>query len=358
MSGALAMKANEPTLMITVLELRIFLVVLVFILLSPVISSIFVSREHVYRGFDSRHMSRRHFHNEIFVNKEPIGVAILVSSQDWTSFHTPAIEYALSKRFGRPLIVRTFGMNGACEDQHYFLLQDLLSRRQVKFVLLGLPVKKTDDPHFFLHQVIQLNDTLLNALPGLSLKDKVQLFALSVIGAPRQIAQLRTSQLIYPADNTFVGNKGAYLAAWGRNEDHESFTKLELRPKSLPLSELIHKDFSGASRKLQFKPLTREYQEIFFQKTLALLRERGVDFALVTTPRFDERAEERAIIRLSQDICEKQQVRVLTVPPKTLFSGVDEKVLNECYYNDMHVNLNGSEFYTATILPAIIELIK
>src|SRR6185503_18812143 len=109
----------------------------------------------------------------------------------WVGIDAPLVQRELTRALGRPARVLTFGMNFPGIDLQYVLLRDFLERRKARMVVFSMPTARhiSDSPHVFAYRFMRYGEDV-QALEGLSVRNRAALYAGEVLGAPRQFLSL------------------------------------------------------------------------------------------------------------------------------------------------------------------------
>jgi hypothetical protein len=278
---------------------------------------------------------------QVFEEKGDIDILFIGSSFMWAGIDTPQVERALSRQLGRKATVITLGDNWWGEDQTYFLLRDLLARRKVTLAVFTLPTK-TDlqsAPHPCASYWLD------DAGAGLSLRHRLQLYAVEMLGTPRRLLGLLRPDRLEPSP---------YAAGLGAGRFREALPGHDFVRLHLPAPSLTAEELQDRARfHFDDVPLT-PFQEHFFRLYLELARQHGVHLAVVHIPQrptgapsplADERLDWTRLFGLP----------LVGVAPATLFAGMDRATIDAHYYNE-HLNLNGAERLTRVLLPALLAL--
>jgi hypothetical protein len=208
------------------------------------------------------------------------------------------------------------------------------------------------------------SDLELQSLPA---RYRLTFYAGSVLGSPRHLLSLFRPDRLDSSPYAPVRNGDIFVRA----DEHgavkierglvpDSFTRWtpsapQLDPRSMTYSDAARADFRFTG-----DPLNR-FQTHFLRLCFELLERRKIPAALVHVPLWHERASNVVEERMDWPAIFGRNVELVGVPPARLFAGMTEKEKRLLYYNtpDLpkeHLNRNGSEYFTRTIAPAIVEI--
>lgn len=332
-----------------------FAFLVLFFLLLPLVLAVFEvpSREEVYAG--SRHTIDLFHYRELFEKKTDVDIAVIGLSTLWVGLDSSYLEDQLGMKLGRKAAVFTMGANNVGEDLVYLLVKDLLEHRRVKMVILAPPPRRQQNPHPDIHRVLQYG-IHKDSWEGLPLLEKARFYALCVLGAPRQaLGAIRPDIMrgIKPelalANGTWIRSVG-----WQGIKDNH-FTEKKVAPILADPREFIH--YGGRDEgDISFTNEMSPYQEYFFRKTIDLLRSNGVKVALLYLPLYNDRTNKTIPIRASHDATLGSGLPIVGLAPAKFFRGMSDEEIQYLYYNINHFNTNGTEYFSKTFTPAIMEV--
>jgi hypothetical protein len=292
--------------------------------------------------------------NEIFDNSEPIDLLFVGSSVTFGGIDAPQVERALSEKIGRPARVMTFGHYFNSLDIVYMQVRDLLERKKVRMIFLSVPrLPYPEGPSPIAYRFMRYNEApeVFGALP---IQSRLSIYACSVLRSPRDVLSLIRPNL-GKNPSPFAKNLGADKADWGAMRAPLKFVRYAPPAPFVRIEDLIYSRetadrflFSGEDIPL--------HQKIYLEKLVELLRREKVPFAMINIPQNTERLSTKIIERRNWSEEFGAEIPIIGIPPAELFAGLSEKEIDLMYYDDMHFNTNGNEFYTKTILPAVLEV--
>lgn len=335
-------------------EVAAFGAVLLFFLALPVLlaKSALVSRKGVYQAVPLRAGPYSHFEQQIFEEKSDIDILFLGSSLIWSAVDTPYVQKELSRKLGRDVNVLTFGSNWRGEDLSYVLLRDLLEKRKVQMLVIHMPLdyQTEETPHkqAFRWMLYTENEA---ALQGLSLRSQLTIYGEEVLGAPRHLLSLIRPDL--------RGKETSVSATLGANKVEQGFYGAPFVRRAPPVPNFPATD-------LIYSPKTKDrfyftgqalnsYQLHFVRLIFDLARQHRVHLAILNIPISRDRHSSVAVERMFWPEVFGADVPIVGVPPATLFKEMSDAEIDQLFY-DEHLNVNGSEYFTRAIAPAILEL--
>jgi len=329
-----------------------FLVLVTGVLVSPVLIAHLhpQDRRHIYRTMREEDGGFSFMEHEIYEVKDNIDVVFIGPSTVWSGIDSPIVEKALTEKLGRPARVMTFGNTGASMDVPYMLMRDLLSHKRVGMVVTSVPRAPFNDgltPQGF--RFLSYSDP--PETDGLPLRYRAMLYAGYVLRGPRDLLDW-----LRPAPSTassLLHTNGAMLALAGwYGQPYTPFTAPypQLPPEASIYSTRTRDNFSFSGAPLPF------FQTYYLHKLCDLLRTRHVKLVLVSIPQYQERRNSLAIERLCWPDVLGWPTAMVGIPPATLFRNLSDQDVQKLYYDDLHLNRNGSEMLARTLTPALLEL--
>jgi hypothetical protein len=330
-----------------------FLVLLLTLLvLPPAMARLNLASEAaVYSEVTTRHGSFTYLQHQIFGEQSELDVAFVGSSLIWAGIDTPYFQGELSKKLGREARVVTLATNWRGEDLTYMVLSDLLAHRKVNMVVLTMPLpyQTQDAPH---HQAFRWwlygkNEDVLRRLP---FRSRFAVYGEQVLGAPRHLlTAIRPNRTAALPPNAKLGALQEQSGFQGA-----PFVRRTSQAPVLPARDLIYAPETREHFQFTGQALT-QYQVQFLDSTFALLSKYRTRIVILHVPTSLERHSTVVTERMFWPVMLGQDVPIVGVPPATLFGGMTDAEIDQLYY-DEHFNINGSELFTHTVTPAILEI--
>jgi len=333
-----------------------FFALIVFTLLLPLLltASGRITRRSSYEIMPENQGAFSFVKNEIFDNREPIDLLFVGSSATFGGIDAPQVEQALSEKIGRPARVMTFGHYFNSLDIVYMQIRDLLERKKVGMIFLSVPrVPYTAGPSPTAYRFIRYNDApeIFDDLP---VQSKLSLYACSLLRAPRDLLTLARPNGA-KTSSPFAKNLGADKADLGAGRDPLKFVRLT---KPVPVFNSENMIYSSETANQFFftgEPIPN-HQFLYFEKLVELLKRENVPFAIINIPQYTERHSAKVVERKNWSEVFGTEIPLVAIPPATLFAGLSDEEIDRMYYDDIHFNSNGNEYFTKTILPAVMEV--
>jgi hypothetical protein len=292
--------------------------------------------------------------NEIYDNTEPIDLLFVGSSVTFGAIDAPQVERALSDKIGRPARVMTFGHYFNSLDIVYQQVRDLVARKKVRMIFLSIPrLPYPEGPSPIAYRFMRYNDApeVFEALP---VQSRLSVYACSVLRSPRDVLTLIRPNFV-KNPSPFAKNLGADKADWGAGRDPLKFVRFAPAAPTFRSEDMIYSP-ETADRFIFSGEDIPEHQKIYLKMLVELLRREKIPFAMINIPQNTERLSPKIIERRNWSEDFGTEIPIIGVPPAALFSGLSEKDIELMFYDEMHFNTNGNEFYTKTILPAVLEI--
>jgi hypothetical protein len=97
------------------------------------------------------------------------------------------------------------------------------------------------------------------------------------------------------------------------------------------------------------------YHQYYLRKIVDLLRQERVPLTFLNIPQFSERKNVGVTERENWPATLQVDVPLVGIAPAELFTGLSDDQIRFMYY-DEHMNVNGSEFFTRAVAPAILKI--
>jgi hypothetical protein len=356
-----------------------FALVSLTLILSPLLAGkrFLPSREQSYAIEGWNTSPGPWIHDEIFEETNDIDIAFVGSSLMMCGIDTPYVQDALTKKLGRPAVVRSVAWAGNGYDAMYFITRDLLEHRKVH--LLVFPGESDEGRYIRNAQTaiwFRYGDDA-GELRGLPLREQFYLYAASVIGLPRNL--LATVSPVIPMDLYSGSNhlEAAYNtenparrlgSVSARRESSTSAAGLPFKPMVLPPARDNCVSIYSATNRSAFnftnQPLPA-WESIFGKKFARLAEDKGCHLALIHLPQVNEMHSPL----VSEPVYWPDELDVpltmLGIPPAKFFEGLTTNEVCRLYANSglargdnlaSHFNQHGQRYFTATITPALIAI--
>jgi hypothetical protein len=323
-----------------------------------------LDRASVYATIPTEAGPYVHFQRQIFEAPGDLDIAFVGSSFMWSAINTPVVRDSLSARLGRPATVTTLASVWPGLDRDYVVLRDLLTHRRVHMVVLQLPNRDlpTDDPYAVINRVT--DEPHLRAsrfyrvgeLPeiaaALPFDARASLYAAAVVGLPRHLLSLVRADRTRP--HQVEATLGARLDHRGYfGAPYEAFRP---RPPGIAVRDMIYTHDAAPDYRFVDEPLP-PYQMHFVRLMAALLRRHHLPAVILHVPQANERHAAAVEERVDWFDVMGPGTTLIGVPPARLYRGFSDAEIKRFYVSD-HFNENGAVFFTATVLPALLELYR
>jgi hypothetical protein len=308
-----------------------------------------VPKEEAYRGISENAGAFNYFHQQSFEENSDVDILFCGASLLGNALEPAVVQNALSQALGRRANVILLRQSWQGPDMNYFVARELMERRKVKMLVIATlaRVHRSSQPHVQLFRVIRYGDDP-GALDGLPLLNRMALYADYVLGAPRQALNLLRRNEIDPPPSVPVSH-GSPIGYHGR-----PFIRRKVSVPAIPPDTLI--DTAGNSGKFQFDgPPLNAYQLHFLEKTEELAEKQGSLLVILHLPSPSERGSEGVPERQLVPKLLKPGVVFAGVPLARMFQDVPDDQFFD-YFQDEHLNLNGSELFTGIVTPLLVQL--
>jgi hypothetical protein len=347
----------------------IFYIVLTFFLsLLPIVNSFFIFFELPDRIASIKHFVSKTILYETFVNQSEIDLLFIGSSNVGNDINRELLRIMLQNELQREVKLFTIDIACECSILRYKLLKEILDRRKVGLIIFGLPSVASENFDPIDRNVYQVSDhkQLLEVAP----------FNL-------HLAYLTSAQITFPfqmvkhylfsekyrntyRNNDFVPTYSQPLAkGWGepRPAKKEELAKNPFKKIVYDYSDFkIFEPFSPqplvqlheSLNKIEHEYLvSSKVSNALFFKMLSYARSRVRFLAVMHMPIFDERNKTSIVLRIDPKKLINEKVPFLAISNSELFRNLSENQIRQLYFNNLHFNTNGANFFTKAIGPAI-----
>jgi hypothetical protein len=330
-----------------------FLALLVCILILPQVItwSGTVSRRNSYEIMPENQGAYSFVMKEVFDNTEDIDILFLGSSILFNGVDTPQVQKELSLKLGRPARVVTFGHYFNSIDILHMQVRDLLERKRVRLVVMSIPrMPYNDGPSTTAHRFFRYSDDK-ETFDELPFKYQAVLYSSAILRTPQDLLTLVRPNGSTPSD--FAQDLGADKSALGMGRDPLTFERYAPASPQINYSDLIYSDDSREKFRFTGDPIPF-YQNVHFDKLIDQLRQHHTSVMMLNIPQYSERHSDKIVERDDWAKRFQMDIPLVGVPPATLFAGLNEEEIEKLHFDEEHLNLNGNEFFTRTVLPAIL----
>jgi hypothetical protein len=351
-----------------------FALLLLVLLLSPVLAGkkFLPPREQSYAVQSWGSGPYPWIRNQIFEETNAIDITFMGSSHIIHAVDTPYVQAELSKRLGRPAVVRTIAWGGAGYDALYFMAQDLMARRKVKMLVF---YDEDNAPNYRNPAAVywfRFDDNAA-ALAGLPSREQSLFYFAAIIGMPRNLLALIRPNLPAPlvsnppnywerhyASDSVVKLLGCTRSELGFNYDalvdnFTAFRPFEPRTGATPADVEIYS--AAGKNEFQFgKTPLPDWQIHFAQKLTELARKNGCKLVMLHIPVLSDASAKTIQERACWSEIFGGDFDLVGIPPAKLFAGLTDEQLHWLFTNSGHFNKNGMDYFTPLITPALFQI--
>jgi hypothetical protein len=310
------------------------------------------------------------FRYQFFQEQGDIDIAFVGSSHMANAIDARYVQAKLSEKLGRPAVVRLFGWGGSGYDALYFISRDLLAHRRVRLLVFydENPIGRNRcNQATFLFRWGE-DAGLISNLP---LADQGLFYFGSIIGMPRNLLTHFRSNL----SGRVVLNAGSWqildYAPHSTNQlddlpevegfaFHKTMSGEPFVPFTPPLSMVQQEALCySANTKTNFAISTSPLPawQIHFARLFAdLAHKKNVNIAMLYLPVWPELHETVIPERTFWPAIFGDDLTQIGIPPAKSFNGLTESEILKMYGEQYHLNLNGQQYFTHLITPALLKL--
>lgn len=310
-------------------------------------------------------------HHVIFEEQGDIDIAFMGSSHIFHGIDTPYVQAELSRKLGRPAVVRTIGWGGPGYDALYFIAQDLLAHRKVHWLVFY-------DENNFKRTRNVLGTSWFrfseNAgdLVGLPWEEQGRFYLTALAGMPRNLLGLirpnLSAELIsakpHDQERFLHGTNpatrlGSFAAKVGFNTadnyDYPPFIPFVPTNGVRPEDVSVYSPATKTNFLFSNEPLPA-WQLHFARKLTVLASEHDTQLIMLHLPTTHEMRCPVVQERVCWPDVLQADVTLVGIPPAKLFMNLSDDDVRKLYFNWAHLNKNGLEFFTQLITPTLLHV--
>ena len=349
-----------------------FALLLLLVLLSPVLAGkrCLPSREQSYETQGWGSGPYPWICHEIFEETNDIDIAFMGSSHILHAVNTPYVQAELTKRLGRPAVVRTLAWGGSGYDALYGMAHDLMARRKVRMLVFY----DEDDVNRSTSSVFWFRfGENADLLTGLPVRDQGLFYFAALVGMPRNLLELIRPNLPAPlvttppnyweqhyASASIVKLLGCTSSELGFNYDplSDNFTSFQPFLPQTPATPADVELYSATGQNdFEFGTGSLPAWQFHFAKRLAeLARTNYCKPVMLTIPVLADAPDKTIRERVRWEDLFGGDFNLVGIPPAKLFGGLSDEELHRLFTNIGHFNKNGQDYFTRLITPALLQL--
>jgi hypothetical protein len=334
---------------------------LLVLLLLPLLLRRLPSRREVYSGAPWRIGGFPAIYDEFYQQKGDVDIAFVGSSTIYYGIDTPYVEAALSKQLGRAAHVITVAWYWQGFDALYFITQDLLRARKVHTIVFTDVAEDTREQHHAAPYWFRLADNA-EAFRGMRQRDIPPYYFAAILSIPRTLlSYLRPNspQFVYSSDRVGPGTSvspASHLGSFAREAgyDYSKFVRYRPVTPTAPSDVCVYTPATADKFHFSSQPL-QPLQQHFAQKFGALAQRYGVQLILLTMPRVTGPDVDYIQERAFWPQLLHTDVTMMGIPPGKLFAGINLEDRKKLFINDLHLNINGQQYFTPLVTPSLFK---
>jgi len=353
----------------------VFALVLLVLLALPVVvgKNLLPPREQAYQTKDWGAGPYPWLHHVIFEEKGEIDIAFIGSSHMFRDLDTPFVQAALSKKLGRPAVVRTIAWGGAGYDALYFTAKDLLENRKVRWLVFYDEINPKNVRNVQGTAWFRFRENYED-IAGLSFEERCRFYLTALVGMPRNLLGLirpnLPAELYYskpqaqdvflhaPNPATRLGSfraRAGFNGALGMSNDYGPFVPFSPSNEVSPEAVCVYSPATKTNFLFASEPLPA-WQVYFARKLAALSRQHDTRLMMLHLPVIQEMRSSVIPERACWPELLDAQISLMGIPPAKLFASLSDDDVRKLYSDYSHFNQNGMEFFTRLVTPAILQV--
>jgi hypothetical protein len=348
---------------------------LLLVLLAPVLAGkkFLPPREQAYATLSWGYSAYPWIRHEIFEETNDIDVVFMGASRMFFGVDVPYVQAELSKKLGRPAVVRAVAWTGAGYDALYLLAQDLLAHRRVRLLVFDDENRTSAFRNPAIPAWFRWGEDAA-ALSGLSLAEQARFYFAAVLGMPRNLlGQVRSdlpAALVSARPNileqfhhtdSIAGHLGTASARLGFADaplqwgDAASFAPYVPQTSATPADAEVYSSTGKTDYAFARAPLP-DCQVHFARQFSAVARVHGCRLVLLHHPILEEGRSPLIQERSYWPDIFQTEVTMLGIPPAKLFGGLNDAAMKSLFIEPVHLNQNGQKYFTLLITPRLLQL--
>jgi hypothetical protein len=338
-----------------------FALLLLVLLLLPVLAGkkFLPARDQIYSSTSLRYASSHFLRQQIFEESEDIDIAFIGSSRMAYGIDTPYVQKKLSEKLGRKAVVITLGWSWSGFDALYLITQDLLQHRKVHLLVVSEELLQENDPHRAAAHWFRWGDNF-GSVVGLPFRLQAEYYFGAILGMPRNLLSLVRPNIpeLVPAEadvwlDRTEDRKGAATIEFG----YGTATNFSPYVPAIGISNTNNCIYSPATRnRFRFEHSAAPLQLHFARQFGQLVLTQQVRLAYLHIPVLSE--VRSPILREKEfwpDLIGTNAI-IFGIPPATMFSGLNNAEVFKLFFNPLHLNRNGQQYFTRLFTPTLLEI--
>jgi len=325
-----------------------------FLLLTPLLEVLLVSVEDRYSlGSNVSEVTSKlsYIGMKTFSGKGQIDILFAGPSSVWLGVNARMVEGYLRHVTGkRDISVENFAHHGMGYESDYYILRELVSRREVKTIILGVENKQQSKTH-------RMVRFLWNPLKDWEAPDiSSSFYAEKILDSLPTIVKSFLPGKIEVKPEIRKTN-GANLVILGfQDEDEDDSDRREFVFKNIPRSSV---DLQQFYLKAEDSVVTGKYsrvQEYFLRKIIALAGEKNIQLYFMNVPSLHPTHPLTKVPVYQFEKGPAVTVPVLGLPASRVFGTTSRDEVLDYFFNTEHLNMSGATNFTQLLFPAMKEI--
>ena len=333
--------------------------VLMCVALAPVVIGSLPQedRRAAYASVPTRAGPFAYHYAQMVEETTPVDLLIVGQSTLWNALDTPMIQDALTVAWERPAVARTLGFSWEGPDLIHVLTKDMVSRREVRAVLIQAPKRwqTRNAPHPYTNRLVRPNEEHDYGFDALPLELRATWCSARALATPIHLLnRVRT-----PADRwveedplrDFTLDLPRELGSSAREIGFLGAPFIEGRPPppTAPVERWIHTECSDEGT-------LSDYARHFYGLLGRTCADRGIPIIVLDIPDYGESDRVAPSFVADWPQLLGGEVHLVGLPGAELFAGIGPEERERIFF-DYHFNRNGSEWFTEALIPALLEIL-
>lgn len=287
-------------------------------------------------------------------------IAVLGTSGTSAAFPYGALDKAVGARLKRPTKVDLLSLKWQGYDLQYALLNEYLANKKPRLLLIQLPGKETstNTPHRQAFRWLGWNDENRAIFSIAGPRERVGLFASTVLGTPRRVLSRIRPNLISSDELTDAGADAALSRFRRVGFEGGKYVMAVTRTASPRTGSWL---WRARDPIFKYEPAPggpRKYMLSFIAEIGRLAVSHGVPVALVHYPELSEVGRFDIPLAVNAAAVFGPSTPVIAIPSGRLFVGLDREEAKKFYSDSRHFNTNGASAFlepTSTALAILLN---
>ncbi len=335
-------------------------------IMPTIVERVYLNEEWIYYFGVPKNYGNYHYIGELLKEKKPIDVAFVGSSNFQTSVIPARIEHNIDLAQLKPLLIENISVSWYGTESVYLRVLDVQKHLKPRMIFTD-EAEALNWPHELTRFMARSS---LAGIAGLKIKERITLYSISVLAAPRQLwfylkyktNHMRLKSETYPSINEYQINRGfvkerlGWLSHYNKNrDDRQPFNDKEIQRDPNPKKGKdcwIVNDQNGLRKELGWT--YTPYQTAFLKAVAKSTKRNGVSFVVISMPTHFKQGEFRDFyVERPLYNHEPKSWPTIGFPMKKIFH---KDTYLSYYSNESHLNFAGAKLFSDCMAGYLTEI--